>query len=43
MSLPVVALQITVPFEVPNLVQHPYKQKDPKRDPDSENCPYNII
>ena len=30
--------QIKVPFEVPNIVRHPYK-KDPKRDPSSENYP----
>ena len=29
---------IRVPFQVPNIVRHPYK-KDPERDPNSENYP----
>ena len=34
-----VVIEIRVPFWVPNIVRHPYKQ-DPKRDPKLENHPY---
>ena len=34
-----VVLYIRVPFSVPIIVRHPYK-KDPERDPNLENYPY---
>ena len=33
-----VVLEIRVPFQVPNIVRHPYEE-DPQWDPDLENYP----
>ena len=35
-------LEIREPFWVPKMVRHLY-EKDPRRDPDSENYPYGLL